>query len=433
MTSKGTRDAAGGWSIRFADQPQVTGDAIETLYGLIEPMDAIEIRMRHGPGTEIPVVMRGFVSSVRRSEAMSGDTPQRMIEVAGQDYGKIWQIIQIYYLPSYVIGEDVISNFKLFERFGVGFDTVLPVQDFVSQVVDRIINPFLANLLPDDTALPKSLQTDISVQHGTTGLSGPQNHEGPLADLLRGFCDVGAWNELYVEDREDGVYVVFRPIPALDLAGDTIQSDAPEPVIVDLPIADVVAMDVARTDANVANFYWVAAPMFDLNSDMTRQLYALASGDRTTVLLDQYANSDGKLYGTRMMQVQTQLGGDAVGSFTTGLDASAAAARDTDVVGWVQDRRTRLVQMNRDNIVFESGSMAIRGREDIRAGSYVLLKRGKVSALYYVVNVSHSFVWPQGFRSTLTVERGTGFAERIKLEGGSSSPWLAEMSEAQDE
>jgi hypothetical protein len=45
---------------------------MDSLYGLVEPMDVIEIRMRHRPdpaatGMEPPVVMRGFVCDVGRT------------------------------------------------------------------------------------------------------------------------------------------------------------------------------------------------------------------------------------------------------------------------------------------------------------------------------------------------------------------------------
>ena len=70
------------------------------------------------------------------------------------------------------------------------------------------------------------------------------------------------------------------------------------------------------------------------------------------------------------------------------------------------------------------------GNPKIRAGTYIRLKRGAFSALYYVVQVDHSYVPFNGFVSTLTVERGTGFVERIKMESGKQSPWIAERTRA---
>ncbi|MFM0061388.1 hypothetical protein PQR64_37915, partial [Paraburkholderia phytofirmans] len=45
--SKSIREPAGGFVLTFPDQPYIQGGSMETLYGLIEPMDFIEIRMQH--------------------------------------------------------------------------------------------------------------------------------------------------------------------------------------------------------------------------------------------------------------------------------------------------------------------------------------------------------------------------------------------------
>jgi hypothetical protein len=86
-----------------------------------------------------------------------------------------------------------------------------------------------------------------------------------------------------------------------------------------------------------------------------------------------------------------------------------------------------MAAQNQDNILYESGSMRVRGNEAVRAGMYVRLHRGTFVATYYVVAVAHDYLPFQGVFSTLTVERGTGFIERVKRGGGSDSPYLAEM------
>jgi len=165
-TSKSVRDAAGGFVLSIADKPfkgnYAGTETFETLYGLIEPMDFIEIRMRHEPptsgGTQPPIIMRGFVSTISRSEAMGSDgKPQRTVTVSGHDYGKLWQMLQILYLPGYVIGEDILSNFKLFERFG-GTLSTLTAADFVAQIIQTIVNPYLLALMPANTPNPTSIK-----------------------------------------------------------------------------------------------------------------------------------------------------------------------------------------------------------------------------------------------------------------------------------
>lgn len=433
-TSKSVREPAGGFSLNMADKPYQQAGAFETLYGIIEPMDFIEIRMRHNPpaatGGPPPIIMRGFVSDVQRMETMGADgRPQRTMTVSGQDFGKLWQMLQILYLPGYVIGEDILSSFKLFERFGVGFKTSMTGAEFVSQVIEKVLNPYLAKLMPENSPNPSEIQTDITVKHGTTSVTGPQNQEGTIYDLLRSYTDVGVWNELYLEDREEGVFCVFRPTPAMDVSGKLIQDDAPAPVYVDLPDIDVISISVSRSDANVANYYWVRGPRFEMVSDIYRQQFAIQGADKKTVLLTDYPNCAVQLYGSRVMYADTQMGGDDVQTFTSGLPAGDQAKRDTSMANWINDRRRIMVELNKDNILFERGSMRVRGNENIKAGMYVRLRRGSFIASYYVAQVDHDYIPFQGYFSTLTVERGTGFIERVKRGGGADSPYLSEMTE----
>lgn len=435
-TSKSVREPAGGFMLTLADKPYkgsyIEESTFESLYGLIEPMDFIEIRMRHDPpalgGAKPPVIMRGFVSAVSRTETMGADgRPQRAVLVRGLDYGKLWQQIRLMYTPGYIIGQNVLSGFKLFELFGVGFQNTMPAADFVTQVVEKILNPYLANLMPKNTSNPSTVQLDVRVKHGTIGGSAPQNFQGTLADMLRAYGDVGVWNELYLDDREDGVYCVYRPNPALDINGNLIQSDAPKPVYVDLPDTDVISLNVERSDEGVSNYYWVRAPLFEMVGDLPRKLWALDSADMATVDLSEYENSAANLYGLKLVDTETQQGGDDVSTFSSGLPSADQSKRDTSMANWINDRREILVNQNKDNVLLERGTMRVRGNEGIKAGMYVRLRRGQFRATYYVTQVDHEYLPFVGFFSTLTVERGTGFVERSKRGGGPDSPYLAEM------
>ena len=429
-TTKSVREAAGGFSLVLADKPHQSAFSFETLYGLLEPMDFVEVRMRHGTaisGSPPPIVMRGFISDVQRGEGMSPDgKPQRSVTLAGQDYGKLWQMLQILYLPGYVVGQDTLSNFRLYERFGAGFATALKASDFVQQTVEKVLNPYVKKLMPENTPNPAEVKFDIAVKHGTTDVPAIQNREGTIYELLRVYGDVGVWNELFLEDREDGVYCVYRPNPYYSVAGKKIQDDAPDVEVIDIDGKDILSLAVSRSDANIANYYWVRSQSFNLNSDIYRRQYAVKD-DRKTVLLGDYPNSDEKLYGIRLMFVDTMQGGDAVKTHKSGQSETEQGERDTGQAGWIDDRRRILVEQNKDNVVFERGSMRIRGNERVRAGTYVRIHRGDFTAKYYVTHIRHDYVPFGAFISTLMVERGTGFIERAKREGGPTSPYMAEL------
>ncbi|WP_429500581.1 hypothetical protein [Paraburkholderia youngii] len=87
----------------------------------------------------------------------------RTVTISGQDYGKLWQIMQIKYMPSYVVGENYLSSFKLFERFGVGFVTGMTAGASGQEVISNLVNPFISSLTPPNSPNPIEIKLDVSV------------------------------------------------------------------------------------------------------------------------------------------------------------------------------------------------------------------------------------------------------------------------------
>ncbi|MBB3017716.1 hypothetical protein FHR70_000756 [Microvirga lupini] len=457
VTSKSVREPAGAFSVTFADRPQgsvlaevqqmlcVPTQAIESIYGLVEPMDVVEIRMWGGVGPRpavLPIKMRGFVSEVQRMQSMSGDgKPVRQVVISGQDYGKIWQTFQVIYLAAYAEGQALLTSFNLWDMFGVDAKNVLSAPEFVRQMIKKVINPHITKFMPKNSPMPKELQTgdSIAVKHGVVNNS-YQNMQGSIYDILKFYGDVGVWNELYTEDREDGVHVVYRPIPAMHLTkpkgakSRKIQDDAPEPVYVTVPDDYIASVSTARSDANVANFYWVNNSKYDLVDDLYRKLSAIKSSD-DTVNLKEYPNSAVKYYGVRPMYAETQQGGDGITNETSGLPEEQQDKRSSEIESWIEKRRRLMVEMNRDNVVLERGMARIKGglmRRDgsgpLRAGDYAVLTLGTTEANAYVVTLIDEFLPFQGYTATIQFERGEGFVNRTSAEGGINSPWLAEQA-----
>ncbi|HSD37761.1 MAG TPA: hypothetical protein VLC92_09640 [Rhodocyclaceae bacterium] len=456
-TSKSVRDPAGAFSITFSDRPQdsVTGafasespSAIESIYGLVEPMDMIEIRMWGGVGAkpaELPIKMRGFVTELQRTQTMGQDgRPQRQVVISGQDYGKIWQMYQVVYLSAYAAGKNLLSTFPLWEMFGVNAVNTMSAADFVRKMVQSVINPFIAGFMPENSPMPKEIQTGdaIAVRHGMINNS-YQSMQGSIYDILKANTDVGIWNELYIEDRADGVHCVYRPVPALKLSKSAeetgapkdrkIQDDAIDPVVVTIPDSLIRSISSARSDATVANFFWVRNPRYDLIDDQQRMLASISEG-RPGVSLDDYANAATKYYGTRPMYAETQMGEDSISNATSGQDAQTQDKRSKQMASWLDTRRQQMVDMNRDNVVLERGSAIVKGGpmrpdgvEAMKAGDYAEFQTGQFKFLAYVTQIEDEFMPFQGYTTTLIYERGEGFARRAQAGGGAQSPWLAEQ------
>ena len=99
---KNIRNPVGAFTITMVAAPDTNVAGVhDNLYGFIEPMDYVEIRGARSPELyqgRMPILMRGFVRSVRRSEVIGGDgKPQRRVVISGMDYGVIAQIYQIWF------------------------------------------------------------------------------------------------------------------------------------------------------------------------------------------------------------------------------------------------------------------------------------------------------------------------------------------------
>lgn len=435
-TAKSIRQAAGTFVIEITDQIKL--DAQDSLYGLIEPMDVVEIRMTGNAYkfSRIPIMMRGFVSQVRRVQSMGGDgKPQRKVIITGHDYGKIWQILQIFYMPNIPTTANLITSFPFFAQYGVTFNIQL-MATFVSEVIDKVLNPYILNMGDisgqADTSPLLQLAQDIQVTAGKISPYGIGAFEGSIYGLLSQFADINGWNELFIEDREDAPYVVYRPNPFMTAdskgfipsLGVNLQL---APAIIDIDLTDVVAYDVQRSDDHVANYYWVDAPRFTLSYTDTIRAFAYF-GDPNSFYVQDYGNVDPRLYGTRKMSTETSQGGNQ--ETDNGNGSPAGESRDENqenFLGWMSERRQQLIDQNKDNVVFEDGAMRLKGNEKIRAGTYIRLTHGNMRSYYYVVAVTHDYRPFGEYMTNVQVERGTGFIDRSQRGSGANSPYWGEI------
>lgn len=432
--TKSVREPAGSFSLVLTDM--VDNDSQDSLYGLIEPMDVIEIRMAansYKSVGDLPIMMRGFVTEIRRSIAVQNNgQPIRRVLVSGQDYGKIWQIMQIFNMPNAPSGENLITSFPFFARFGVEFQTML-ANKFVQEVVDKIINPYIVKMGAQnaDEATPLlQLKTNIDNVSGVVipyGLGGWNN--GSIYSLFGTYCDIGIWNELFIEDREDAPYVVYRPNPFITADGSTfIQPLTTEPRFVTVTQNDVVSIEVSRTDANVANYFWVEASRAYIGFDSSLRAFAYTNNADKTFFVDDYGNVNPTLYGTRKMHESTSMGDPQETGSGNGSPAGAQHDQDDQlIISWINGRRKILKEQNKDNVVLENGMIVLKGNEEIKSGRYLRLQHGSMESDYYIVAVTHDFIPFGAYKTTAVVERGTGFVDRVQKGAGTASPYWSEI------
>ena len=419
-TSKNIREPAGAWSVTICDKAHP--ELFETIYALIEPMDLIEIRMAHDPyeyrdvekqTIGIPVVMRGFVSMITRNEIMSGDKPIRTVTISGQDFGKILQIIQIFYLNNSIVGDNILSEFAFFQKYDLRAK-IKPAIEFVADVLNGIINPYLAKMTKGiGASIVNVITPNVTIEGSIAPATVSSICNVSLYQLLVSVLDIGAFNELFIEDTEDGISLTVRPAPFLDVKGNPIQGHAPDSI--SISSKDIVAINISRTDAGVANYYWVQCTPWSLISNEDQKL-AANTGPPESFIFFNYLNAIDKYYGVRKMEVSIMLGPPSY-SWSDAKKASQAKEQTGNMSDWIVSKRQILSAINKDNVIFESGSLRVRGNERIKAGMQLIVNRGvNMYSSYYVTKVEHEFVPFQGFYSTLTVERGTNFIDRSQNE-----------------
>lgn len=449
-TTKSVRQPAGGFTITLADKMQPL--VMDSVYAMVEPMDLVEIRFCHDPsdasyakpGKEFnpPVVMRGFVTNVTRDEVMGGDgRPSRRVVITGQDYGKLWQIFQIYYLQNFAMGEIYLSEYKFLEKYGrdAGFDTMQPVGDFLPALIKNVLNPYLKRLTwADGDAKLYGMVRSFSYKVSAEGSISPfvlSNFENvSLYQMLTTLTDVGAFNEIYTEDTEDAVNVVLRPVPFKSLTtGKYIQDKASAENVV-IKDVDIQAINATRSDSGVANWFWVDVNRWNLMKDMDYRVWVQNQNPALSNRFN-YENSLLARYCFRQMQTQISMGPPGASNNSDKGTEKAAALGQSAIYDqkWLDGRLKVLAESNKDNVVYESGVMKLRGNEKIKAGMYVIAKMGASKVANplasdpecYAVQVDHEFMPFQGFYTTVMYERGTGFVTRNSKE---VSPYLAEIN-----
>jgi hypothetical protein len=413
----------GTFSIEIPDQfDQAHGDS---LYGLLEPQDVIEIRMARTPvGAKLPLVLRGFIADVQRTEVMTETGPERHVVLTGHDYMTILHIMRLLYLPTMIPGQLLLTAFSPFLNYGVDsthFDTPAA---FLKRIVDQSLNPFVAGMQAGSggdhsPVMPFVADATDSSNPADVAPFGAQNPiEGSIYDLLTTFLDVGAWNELYVEDREAGPALVFRPAPFKTAAGAYVQGGA-SAAEKRVSASSIIDLSVSRSHANVANYFWVdAAPM----SLVQQPIMQLAQSLTPAPQLEGYQNADKAIYGVRLMRQTTS----QVPRYD-GQPAAAVKDGQNNAIATINEKRRVLIESNKDNVVLESGSALFMGDETMKPGTYLTLDRGGFEVSYYAPEIEHVFVVGGSFTTSASLERGTGFISRLQRSAAASAA-IAEMT-----
>ena len=420
---------AGSFHITLTDRVVVHGATMDSLYGIVEPMDVVEIRMARRPHeyakdgkVGLPLVFRGIVSTIGRDEAMGQDgKPRRTITIAGQDWGKFFQIIQNRWYKGASLASDWMSAWRMQVQHGIAAET-MEAGDIVASLLEKVGNKFISDLKVGTSSIPL-FTWDVSgadpvdkvFSQGFQALPG-----GSLWTYLQTFGDLGPFYELFIDDEEAAPKVVYRKPGFLTAYGEPVYGVRPDAIIVE-PV-DITRLSISRSDADVANWWWIDHQRL-LFLTGQRAVRMQLGADGNPFLPADHPNASPAIYGNRPMEVVSHHG-----YMSPGGDAAVVDAQTQNYLTYCNAKRLKLQAANKDNVVFESGQITMAGNEAVKVGRNLLVDRNGQAATYYVQGVTHTFQPYRAFTTQVNFIRGTGFVVRSSNdEIGTRHPYLSEI------
>ncbi len=416
---------AGTFQISLTDRAVFHDGTMDSLYGVVEPMDMVEIRMARNAsdyssgGAKLPLVFRGIVSTIARDESMGQDgKPRRSIAIGGHDWGKFFYVIQNRWFKGNPLNENWISSWHMQTINDIQFQ-IMTAGETIKSLVDNVANKFIRQLpgadMPEFTVDASGADdADKVFPQGFQTLSG-----GTLWSYLQTFGDLGPFYELFIEDEEAGPKIIYRKPAYTTAEGKVVYNKRPDAVVID-PV-NITHIAVSRSDSDVANWWWIDHRRLALIQGQTATMFEMPANDINPFL--DTPNTDRHLYGLRPMEVVSNHG------FMHQSEKASVVNQDNQtMLDYSRAKRLKLQDANKDNLVFENGQMTMAGNEKVKVGQQLLVDRGGEVSAYYAQSVTHTFQPFRSFTTTVGFLRGTGFVVRSANDLiGTKHPYLSEI------
>lgn len=420
MTTKDLYAPAGEWSLsvpdmasdRFIRPPNARRDS---LYGWAQPADVIEIRMARDASpnqpASMPVVMRGLVRSVGRSETIGGDgRPSRHVQIMGHDFGCVFAIQQLSYEWARAQGTPLSPIAAAISATGF-IPRTMPANEFM-RAAAHLADPIL-------TKAGTRFAFVFDEKPGFVEPQTVQTIEGPLWSFMVRFSDA-PWNELFVKEGKDYPQLWYRQTPWFDIDGTNLSDDAMNGIIPIVHTAhvhrdEIIALNSHRDDTDVATYIWI-------ESALAQQNLLTWQASHPEIGLVVSPRNDPKIFGFRKMQVSSQQG---PGMPSKDLPEAEQERSYQAMNEWLADRIQKLGRASINNADFEQGTIQLRGRSDIQVGDFVRVHRGRFNWRGYVTRVTHEWRAYQDFITTVNFIRSDQYFVRSRFDG---SPWDAERA-----
>lgn len=428
--SKSLYDPAGEFQISIPDKPielRISDEAgvritqRDSLYGFLEPMDRIEIRMNRDQllTGEMPVVLRGFVRGIGREEAMSPDgKPIRSVVISGHDCGCAFTIMQVGVITAiaenrWPYGTNLLGYWGAMTQTSGGPEmnaVKSPLPEFVEKCT-RTVEPIL-----EQVGLRFAVSTEFApTNEEVTAMSLP-SYEGPMWNLMTRMVDQ-PWNEVFVREGANLPEVVCRRTPWVNPNSLRISAERVEALgsrMHEIDMEEVIELRAHRDDSEVVTLVLVRSAVahpFENQLALTLQDAPIEN-----------ANNSSAMFGWRAAQMESMLSSNGAPQGNPEVEFTNL---NNSLNTFLIQRREWLKTMWSRNADLERGSLLIRGRSTIHVGEYIHVRRGGnagVDWVAYVTRVTHQYMPFNRYITTLEYIRSTQYLRRADAD----NPWDTE-------
>lgn len=370
-TSKTYGHAAGGFTVITTFSKKTQGKRYDEL---LFPDDLIHIELDGGQGKGLESVMIGLVGRAARTRHYSEDgKPIYRVKISGMDFGKLLArhncIADISPLVGRIGSESVIRIAQGVQFTGTPAELVRSSFElmFLGQVAWA--EPyFVLNAGTDD-----DWQTfDYPILETT----------GSVWSAMKSMANE-PYNCLTTETYDGKLHVILEPYPFHPATGKLTRE-----AFTEIEDWEISQEDLGRGDSERVNYLYFRADA----------VMIFGGGNGAPLQYEtaiQYDAESIRRHGFLPWYPSSNFGPPGYSAFTNAQGSTLQAVQDRALSFWNRVRR---------NQEYESGSLSIKGRPEIKAGGGIVLTETNME--YLVETVSHHYEWGQRFFTALQVTRG---------------------------
>lgn len=283
-THKSLAEPMGQWSLLLTME--------KSWHRILSNMDYVEIKMSRTGDPKF--IMRGFVTNKRRTKVIdrSGKI-RRTITINGNDYGKLVQKYEVYYVANIpgqltpssdvnpgpqITGTEAQTNLGILPNMS---DAVTPLNKLIPSIIESTITPWIKAMQAETPNIPLLRPLVQVLDDYALSWITLQSMSGSIASVIDQYANL-PWCEWFVFDAQDGPIIMHRNTPFKDKNGKYIFAESalgtewwPSVTIIN---EDIIEDDMGSSDAETYDYFFTYPSLFT-QGDLEYKAAITSGGD----------------------------------------------------------------------------------------------------------------------------------------------------------